>query len=477
MVSKGYKIELNHEDKLEVLKSVLDLLDEKILLIDKNGWIRYFNQKYADYYGQVWLKGRGIKIDDILKENLYDIKDPASEILQAVIRTMKRQDKFFNNPDATVGHDVFSDIYPIYLRGEPLGILVVEHDSELITKLNNQLNYYKSLNESLKQKLNNKKDLPVAFLDVVGESTQMMQVLNTCAHVAPTGSSVCLLGESGTGKEVLAEAIHKSSKAFGGPFIKVNCAAIPDNLIESELFGYVGGAFTGANAQGQAGKFELANGGTLFLDEIGEMPLAMQAKLLRAIQEKEITRIGGSKTIKLNFRLLTATNRNLEKMIEEGTFREDLYYRICVIPINIPPLRERKEDIPLLANDFLTSLSTSMGVEKVFSEEVMNQLKSYSWPGNIRELKNCVERMAVLCPDECIGAEYLPLQITKSAFGSSENIEGNYNLYEIVEKVEYDAIKTVLAITQGNKSKATKILGISKRNLYMKLEKYGLNDL
>ena len=256
--------------------------------------------------------------------------------------------------------------------------------------------------------------------------------------------------------------------------IKVNCAAIPENLIESELFGYEGGAFTGANPHGKAGKFELANGGTLFLDEIGEMPLAMQAKLLRAIQEREITRIGGSRTIKLNFRLITATNRNLEEMIAEGTFREDLFYRICVIPINIPPLRERRDDIPLLANEFLNVQDLSFGEQRSFSDAVMNQMKNYKWPGNIRELKNCVERMAVLCPNPCIDVEYLPLQITKSALREHGELENQYNLHEIIEKVEYNTIKTVLGMVNGNKSKATEVLGISKRNLYMKMEKFGL---
>lgn len=474
----GKKLEhmnLPDEDMLEIFAETLDYLDEKVLLVDKDGNFRYFNKKYFEYYGREWASARGISESEIYSQNLYEIPSRDSKILTDAIKAMKSVDKLYNTPEVrSTDHNVFTDIYPIRIKDEFWGILVIEHNSELIKSLNNQLNYYKSLNKSLKQQLNNKRELPVPFQNVIGESRVMMSVLNICAHVAPTNSSVCLLGESGTGKEVLTEAIHKSSGNMNGPLIKVNCAAIPENLMESELFGYEGGAFTGANPKGKAGKFELANGGTLFLDEIGEMPLPMQAKLLRAIQEKEITRIGGSKVIKLNFRLITATNRNLEEMVQEGAFREDLYYRICVIPINIPPLRERTEDIPLLINEFLNSPELSFGEHRSFSDEVMEQMTNYRWPGNIRELKNCVERMAVLCPDECIDVDYLPTQITKAAISAYSTVEEQYNLHEIIDKVEYDTIKTVLAMVHGNKSRATEILGISKRNLYMKLEKFGM---
>lgn len=467
-------LKLSDEQTLQLLLDVLDNLDTKILVIDKEGNFRYFNQRYQDYYGAMFAEQNKISPEEVCKLNLFEMKSRDAEILTDAIRAAKAVEKFYNEPTVKEEHNVFTDIYPLHVSDEFWGIMVVEHNTELVSELSNQLNYYKSLNSSLKQQLNNKKELPAAYRNVIGESSNMMRVLEMCAHVAPTHSSVCLLGESGTGKEVLAEAIHKSSKQVDGPMIKVNCAAIPENLIESELFGYEGGAFTGANPHGKAGKFELANGGTLFLDEIGEMPLAMQAKLLRVIQEREITRIGGSKTIKLNFRLVTATNRNLEKMIEEGTFREDLFYRICVIPINIPPLRERRDDIPLLANEFLNVPDLSFGEQRSFSDAVMNQMKNYKWPGNIRELKNCVERMAVLCPNPCIDVEYLPLQITKSALKEHGELENQYNLHEIIEKVEYNTIKTVLGMVNGNKSKATEVLGISKRNLYMKMEKFGL---
>lgn len=213
------------------------------------------------------------------------------------------------------------------------------------------------------------------------------------------------------GKEVIADRIYYASDRQGKPFVKVNCTAIPANLLESELFGYEKGAFTGAKATGNPGKFELANGGTLFLDEIGEMPMSMQVKLLRALQEHEITRVGATRTIKLDFRLITATNRDLEAMVEEGTFREDLYYRISVIPLNLRPLRERRSDIPVLANHFLQELQEQYGGDRSFSSAVTELLCDYTWPGNIRELKNCVERMSVLSTDEIISTEVLPHQV------------------------------------------------------------------
>lgn len=277
-------LELSDEQTLQLLLDVMDKLDAKILVIDKEGNFRYFNKKYQDYYGAIWEKKSKLSPEEICQLNLFEMKSKDADILTDAIHAAKAVEKFYNEPMTKEEHHVFTDIYPLQVNSEFWGIVVVEHNTELLTELNNQLNYYKSLNSSLKQQLNNKKELPVAYWNVIGESGNMMRVLEMCAHVAPTHSSVCLLGESGTGKEVLAEAIHKSSKQVDGPMIKVNCAAIPENLIESELFGYEGGAFTGANPHGKAGKFELANGGTLFLDEIGEMPLAMQAKLLRAIQ-------------------------------------------------------------------------------------------------------------------------------------------------------------------------------------------------
>lgn len=358
------------------------------------------------------------------------------------------------------------------------GVIVIMQETKRLREMSRKIAHYKQLASSLKQELDSKEHLLPRFRSIIGSSAPFVKVLKMGAQVASAKSSVCILGESGTGKEVFAEAIHYSSPFSEGPLIKVNCAAIPESLMESELFGYEKGAFTGASANGNPGKFELANNGTLFLDEVGEMPLSMQVKLLRVLQEREVTRVGGKKSIKLNFRLITATNRNLEQMVKEGAFREDLYYRICIIPLHLPPLRERRSDIPLLAQEFLSTLDMPQWKERRFSEEVQERFMNYSWPGNIRELKNCVERMAILCPEEEIHAEYLPAAVAKAEKslpgGNAVPDLSQFKLHEILNKVECDAIRSVLSITGGNKAKAIEILGISKRNFYLKLDKYGL---
>ena len=461
-------------EALDLFTSILDRMDAKVLIIRKDGRFLYFNEEYFNYYGKQFAES-GISREDMNSLNIYNIDFKDTAVLAKYLKSEEKLEKWLNSPGTEKERNVFTDIHPLYLQDAYFGIVVIEYNTEQFERMHAELSYYKILSRDLRRQLNEREALPPAFDAVVGESSQMMKMLKMCAHVAPTMSSVCLLGESGTGKEVIADAIHASSSQTEGPIVKVNCAAIPETLIESEMFGYEKGAFTGANPHGSAGKFELANGGTLFLDEIGELPLPMQAKLLRALQDKSITRIGGSKPIQLNFRLITATNRNLEEMVKEGTFREDLYYRICVIPIHLPPLRERKDDILLLANEFLATLNDRQVQKQHFSNDVQNALVEYDWPGNIRELRNCVERMSILSMGEEIGTDVLPSQIlgdTKPEAGSDPR--GQYDLHRILDKVESDTIRAVLSLTEGNRSKAIEMLGISKRNFYIKLEKYGL---
>lgn len=467
-------LQLPDAEALQLLTSVLDQMDAKVLIIGKDGRFLYYNEEYYQYYGKQFAEHQ-ISAEDIYNLNIHEIDFKDTAILAKYLKSEETLEKWLNSPGSEQDRNVFTDIHPLYLSGEYFGIVVIEYNTEEFERMHSELSYYKILSRDLRRQLNERDSLPPAFNDVIGESSQMTRVLKICAHVAPTMSSVCLLGESGTGKEVIADAIHACSSQTEGPIVKVNCAAIPETLIESEMFGYEKGAFTGANPHGSAGKFELANGGTLFLDEIGELPLSMQAKLLRALQDKAITRIGGSKVIKLNFRLITATNRNLEEMVKEGTFREDLYYRICVIPIHLPPLRERKDDILLLANEFLTELNDKQVQKQHFSVDVQNAFLGYDWPGNIRELRNCVERMSILSMEEEIGTDVLPMQISgKDEPVKEEDPRGQYNLHKILEKVEDDTIRAVLNLTEGNRSKAIEMLGISKRNFYIKLEKYGL---
>lgn len=468
---------LPHSFALDSLLTVLDVLDTQVLILDRDSRVRFFNKTYLDAYAAPFREA-GVPAEQILGLRIAERND-ADHRWNTIRKAMETgtivQKYYFHESDTR--YSGFADLVPIETDVFS-GIMVIQQEREKLRELSNQISHYKKLAASLQEKLDSKEGLPAGFQRIIGTSQPFVEALRIGSQVAPSGSSVCILGESGTGKEVFAEAIHYSSAYAQGPLVKVNCAAIPESLMESELFGYEKGAFTGANANGNPGKFELANNGTLFLDEVGEMPPSMQVKLLRALQEREITRIGGRKPIKLNFRLITATNRNLEEMVKEGTFREDLYYRICIIPLRLPPLRERRSDIPLLAQAFLAGLDLPQWKERAFSDEVLEQFMNYSWPGNIRELKNCVERMAILCPEEEIGTEYLPAAIANA----SRPVPGvpaapdlsQYKLHDILDKVEFDTIRTVLSLTGGNKAKAIEILGISKRNFYLKLDKYGL---
>ncbi|MBW3612784.1 MAG: sigma-54 dependent transcriptional regulator [Chloroflexi bacterium] len=341
---------------------------------------------------------------------------------------------------------------------------------------------------------------------IVGSSKPMLEVFKLIGKVAPSEATVLITGESGTGKELVAKALHEQSSRKTEPFIKINCAAIPKTLMESEMFGYEKGAFTGATSS-KPGRFELADGGTLFLDEIGEIPVEMQVKLLRAIQESEFERVGGIKTIKVNVRLVTATNRNLADEVEKGKFREDLYYRLNVIHCHMPPLRERKEDIPLLVEHFLVKFRHAPGsIPTSISEEALQRLMEYDWPGNVRELENAVERAVVLSRGNPITVEHLPFGDRREArdrirlaerrnrleeedgFGSEDELEADGavdaangtngttggSFKDRVGKLEKQLIREALDKAGGNRTKAAEELGIYRRLLYAKIKEYGL---
>lgn len=331
------------------------------------------------------------------------------------------------------------------------------------------------------------------------KNPKMAEVIHLIKKVAPSSSTVLLLGESGTGKEVLARYLHFCSQRKG-PFVAVNCAAIPEELLEAELFGYEKGAFTGA-IKSKPGKFEQAEGGTLFLDEIGDLPLKLQAKLLRAIQEKQIERLGGERPIKVNTRIVAATNQNLEALVREKRFREDLYFRLNVISVEIPPLRERKEDIPLLARFLLKKICERENLtEKRITERVIKVFMNYHWPGNIREFENLLERMAILSDKEELDVEDLPPHLRdfqKSRNSKEMNEEENklleersfftksflqlpdlekegISLNQLLQEIEVYYLKKALEISGGVKSKAAKLLGLNRTTLIEKLKRYKL---
>jgi two-component system response regulator HydG len=309
----------------------------------------------------------------------------------------------------------------------------------------------------------------------VGRSEAIRSVLETIRQVAPSEATVLVVGESGTGKELLARAIHQLSGRRAGPMIRVNCAAIPENLIESELFGYEKGAFTGAAGR-KPGRFELAHGGTLFLDEVAEMSLGMQVKLLRVLQEGEFERVGGTKTVTVDVRLVAATNRDLERMVAERKFRQDLYYRLNVIPIRVPPLRERYDDVPLLAAHFLRVYAEKNRKElRGITDDALEALQAYRWPGNVRELENAMERAVVLCKSDRIHLSDLPPHMQPEGSGAARKLV--FSIGTPLREMEDIAIRETLRYTGGDKKLAARLLGIAARTIYRKLEdKTGAQD-
>jgi len=307
---------------------------------------------------------------------------------------------------------------------------------------------------------------------IICNSQAMQDIYALIDKVCNAGTTVLILGESGVGKEKVAHAIHYNSNRADRPFIKVNCAALPEALIESELFGYERGAFTGAAAT-RKGRFEMADSGTLFLDEIGDLTIPIQTKLLRVIQEREFERIGGNTTIKVNVRIITATNRNLESLMKEGKFREDLYYRLNVFPLMVPPLRERKSDIMLLADNFIEKYSRELGknISRI-STPAIDMLMSYHWPGNVRELENCIERAVILSTDGVIHNYHLPPSL-QMADASKE--EGNRTLGEMIANFEKEIIVEELKRSHGNMSRAARALGITERIMGLRIDKFGVD--
>ncbi len=308
--------------------------------------------------------------------------------------------------------------------------------------------------------------------NIIGNSSLMHDLYSLIDKVAPTNSSVMIRGESGVGKELIAEAIHNASSRVNKPFIKVNCSALPETLIESELFGHEKGAFTGASSS-HPGRFEMANGGTIFLDEIGDVPQSIQVKLLRVLQQRQLERVGGTKTIDVDVRIITATNRNLEDMIQKNEFREDFYYRINVFPIFVPSLRERRADIPILIDHFIQKLNKRNGTNiKRVTSSALDMLMMYSWPGNIRELENVIERAMIISTDNVIHSYNLPPTLQT---GVSSDTVGRGTLRNVLGKVEKQIIVDTLIATKGNMSKAAQQLGVTERIMGLRIKVYDLN--
>ncbi len=325
-------------------------------------------------------------------------------------------------------------------------------------------------NEMLREQLGEKYD----FSNIIGRSPVMHELFDQIRQVADTDTVVLIEGESGTGKELVANAIHANSPRGEGPFIKVNCAALPETLLESELFGHERGSFTGA-VNRRKGRFELADGGSIFLDEIGELSPGTQVKLLRVLQNYEFERVGGTETIHVDVRLIAATNADLGELVESGRFREDLYYRLRVVPIHVPPLRDRREDIPLLATHFVKEYAEKNDKNiKGIAAETMNILTTYPWPGNVRELQNCIESMVVMCNGPTLTPDLLPAELRETTVASDET---GFPIGLSMRQIEEKAIRETLASVGGSRKRAAEILGISLRTLHRKINEYGIDKI
>lgn len=339
-----------------------------------------------------------------------------------------------------------------------------------ITELVDELNY---LREEIDHQYN--------FGELVGRTPQMKAVYQTILKVAPADTTVIIYGESGTGKELVARAIHQHSPRAQKPLVRVNCGALNENLLESELFGHEKGSFTGAFRR-KKGRFELAHGGSIFLDEIGDLSLNMQLKLLRVLQEKEFERVGGEETIRVDVRVIAATNKDLNELVREGRFREDLFYRLHIVPIYLPPLRERRDDIPLLMEHFLTKISRRLGKTGLrFHPEIVRRCMDYSWPGNVRELENAIERALVLADGDEIHPDLLPFRNTSESASPSQKPAiqirpGVWRLNETLQQVEKELICRALRLCKGNKAAAARALGLRSNTFFYKLKKYGLDN-
>lgn len=456
----------NFNGTIESLQTIMDSINDAVCILDKNCITRYWNKAAEKMYG--------IERDRIINRDIREFFP--NSLLPRIIKEGKMYENIYNSPRENCYNIISAS--PIYIGNELVGGLSLDRDVTELIKTYELLIKAKSNLKLLEQEISTIDKNRYAFSKILGNNKKFRKCIVLAKGIAKSNINVLITGESGTGKELFARGIHVES-GREGHFIPINCSAIPDELIESELFGYSGGAFTGALKGGKAGKIELADEGTLFLDEIGDMPFNLQSKILRVIEDGEITRVGSEKHIKVNIRVLAATNKDLEKMVEQGVFRKDLYYRLNSVILNLPPLRERKDDIPALVNKFIEDYCMEYGVNILgATQELMNVFLNYKWEGNIRELKNVIQRIVVLAKNNktnIIDPSFLPGAITKLQMkNTEEKTENIYDLNNIICSAEREAIVNAMRITNNNKVHAAKLLNIPRSTLYFKLEKYNL---
>ncbi|EKX93236.1 sigma-54 dependent transcriptional regulator PrdR [Peptostreptococcus anaerobius] len=454
-------------EEFTTLKHIINQVNEGISAIDRDGVVILWNKFMQKRYN--------ITSDEIVGRKMSDyLVDTISE---RVLTTRQAMSDVYYTKKNMAGTDLYGVVhaFPVFHKEEFVGVVCTEVDVTDASKLSKELELTQEKIKYLEEEV---KSLSIGEFDkILGKSYPLEKAKNMAKQVAKTNSSIMINGESGTGKEVFARAIHKYSEREG-TFIPVNCSAIPQELFESEFFGYEPGAFTGATKNGKPGIFELANKGTLFLDEIGDMPYNMQAKLLRVLQEREIMRVGGNEIIKIDVRVISASNKDLAAMVKEETFREDLYYRLNVVEINLPSLRERGGDVAILIYEFLEEQCKINNKPFLkISKEALDMLQRYEWKGNIRELKNTMENMVVLSNRDTLEVEDIPVYI-RNKVESKEDKETMYpmDLNMAVQILEKNKIQEALEKTSGNRSKAAKILNIPRTTLYYKMDQYGIRD-
>lgn len=438
-------------------EQILENIPLGIIVVDENSNITFANEYILKLLSKSQNEVIGITVEEVI---------PSSGISE----TLKLKQK-------TIGHiiqinqsSVIINRSPIMSMDKVIGAIGVFQD---ISELHRKLEHYQEELSFYKEELQKQNKLNFSFNNIIGSSGSLREALNITEKASKSISTALIRGESGTGKELIAKAIHNNSDRRNKAFVKVNCAAIPETLLESELFGYEKGAFTGA-VKSKPGKFKIADGGTIFLDEIGDMPKSMQVKLLRVLQEKEFESIGGLDSQKVDVRVIAATNRNLEDMMEKGEFREDLYYRLNVVTIPLPPLRDRKEDINLLTDYFIQNMSDSLNKAiKAIDSEALKFLQDYHWPGNIRELQNIIERAINMCDTTIITPKDLPFYITN--ISSKEESLINLRNGDLLPLEEYEKELITLAMKMYKSyNKAGKALGLTHRTVSLKCEKYGI---
>jgi PAS domain S-box-containing protein len=457
----------------EKFEYILDNIPDAITIVDNYGKVIFFNSTAEEYFN--------LKKSDIIDKDLVEFFPNA--ILLRVLDSRTSFNNIYNSPREN--SFVVSSAVPLYDReGKMIGALARDRDITEIVRLSELLNKTRSNLLRLEQEYSKMSSAGEAYFSkIVSNNAAFIEIINLCKNISKTPLNILLKGESGTGKELFAKAIHYES-GRKGKFIPINCSAIPRELFESEIFGYEAGAFTGAKTEGKKGKFEEAEGGTIFLDEIADLPLELQPKLLRILEDGVVTRIGGNKPKKIDVRIISATNKDIRDLIDQDKFRKDLYYRLDIFQVSIPPLRERKGDIPLLANRFLQEFCMEQGISIVeIPEEIQNIFFEYKWEGNVRELRNVIQRSAIIASqrgENKIKKEFLPSYMQNievdqmNKLINLSELRGSTGLEEYLGRIEKRIIIKTLEEVKFNKAEAAKKLKIPRGTLYYKMEKYGI---